>query len=393
MSFQQGTDFRSGAAYVTDPAGCTYEIGYYGNLTSYPRTTPQGNTVGYEPHALNADVRDRDNSVDPRLAGFTFTDTTHQLVFRIDLPAAGDYNIGLACGDVFSATGANYIELFDNTTSLGVLINGSTSGANRWLDATGTERTNVTWPTSNAMVTKTFASTILRIKLGNGSTIRGLISHLWVESAATGTTIAPGKGSVAFAGHASTVAQSANRTVAPGTGHVLLAGHVPSISAPANQTVQVVTGHIALTGHAPQINQGAGATLQLTTGHIAFAGHVPTVSRSANQVVSPAKGAISLAGKQPGVSSSANWVVNPSKGSIVFKGGVPGIDVAQAGVINPLKGSIVLRGASDIVVVQTRSSSVLGSGYGSATEDDAEAVEEEEIVMILSTLAATGAFA
>ena len=46
MAFPQGIDFRATSGYVTDPTNCTYEIGNAFSAT-YPRTTAQGNTVGW----------------------------------------------------------------------------------------------------------------------------------------------------------------------------------------------------------------------------------------------------------------------------------------------------------------------------------------------------------
>lgn len=192
MTFPQGIDFRNTSGYVTDPANCTYEI--YGGFTSsgnYPRTTPQGNTVGYEGNYSGVDTgyRDRSTSVDPRLAGLHQTTSNTAFTYRIDLPAAGAYKIGAACGDASNAQ-ACYLEVLDTSSSLGVLVNGTTSNANRWFDATGVERTNVTWPTSNALASKTFSTTIARFKIGSGTAANGHISHLWMESAASGAAFA-----------------------------------------------------------------------------------------------------------------------------------------------------------------------------------------------------------
>jgi hypothetical protein len=45
MAYDQGIDFRATAGFVTDPSGCDKEIATTAN---YPRTSAQGNTVGWE---------------------------------------------------------------------------------------------------------------------------------------------------------------------------------------------------------------------------------------------------------------------------------------------------------------------------------------------------------
>lgn len=190
MAYPQGINFRATAGYVTDGAGDTYEIGTTAN---YPRTTPQGNVVGWE----DAITGTRDRTVqDPRLSGIHyFTSTTGVTArFRFDLPAAGSYDIRLAAGDPAGGTYAK-IELFDTTTSLGVLVNqmGTAIAANSFADAANTIYTYANWLTSNTAVSKTFASTICRFKIGAGLGANEAITHLRVAAtAAAGSATVPG---------------------------------------------------------------------------------------------------------------------------------------------------------------------------------------------------------
>lgn len=188
MAFPQGINFRATAGFVTDGANEDYwitEVGFGGS--SYPVTTAQGNNVGIEGDGANSShgSRNRNAGNDRRLAGMGFGGAGgggSAYSFRFDLPAAGDYNIRVAAGD------ANYagdvgIELFDTTSSLGTLVSGSTSAANRFKDATNTEYTAANWPGSNTAVLRTFSTTICRFRINPtlGSSDKRF-AHLYLEA-------------------------------------------------------------------------------------------------------------------------------------------------------------------------------------------------------------------
>ena len=183
MSLPQGIDFRATSGYVTDPADHTYEISITAN---YPRTTAQGNNVGWE---TASDSRNRSTSPDARLAGSHRTTGTTVTTYRIDLPATGDYKIRLAAGDYSYSAGIK-VEIFDTTTSLGIIADTSTTASQRFRDATDAQHTAANWPANNASVTKTFASTILRAKVGDTAGGGGVIACLYVEAASTTHTAA-----------------------------------------------------------------------------------------------------------------------------------------------------------------------------------------------------------
>lgn len=194
MAYSQGIDFRATSGYVTDPDrhDCDLASG------TYPRTTAQGNTVGWET-SLPRGARDRLNSVDARLAGIHYVSAPTTLSYRFDLPRAGDYKVRLAAGDATTPNPVR-IELFDDTTSKGVLANGAASGTNM-RDATNTALSLAAWPGSNTAVTVAFASTVCRFKVGaNSGTDNYIIAHLYVESAEEDVT--------ALAGAARAVASS-----------------------------------------------------------------------------------------------------------------------------------------------------------------------------------------
>src|SRR3990167_6692273 len=172
MAFPQGINFRSTAGFVTDGTNEDWEFNPNGGhlSTNYPHTTAQGNNVGWEGSQGGFLVRDRNSGVDSRLAGFNgvnnSVDGTRD--YRLDLSGSGDWVIRGAFGDHDYARGPMTIEVFDTSSSLGTLVsNQSTAAGTNWFDATGVERTTVAdWVNNNAPVTKTFTTTICRIRCG-----------------------------------------------------------------------------------------------------------------------------------------------------------------------------------------------------------------------------------
>ncbi len=165
MALPQGVPFRTTAGFVTDLSGDDPEFFASGTFgTTYPRTTAQGNTVGWE--GVDTIVtRDREAGNDSRLAGIQGNNGPATAVtYRIDLPSAGSYLLNWASGDADYVNGSA-VDLYDGASRLRALSTGTTSAANR-----DVELTNITWPTSNTAITATFASTICRFtSVPNGS--------------------------------------------------------------------------------------------------------------------------------------------------------------------------------------------------------------------------------
>ena len=170
-STEKGLNFRDTSAYVTDGANETYvlrstgsELGpTYSGVTPY--TTIDGDDIylGYESGGGTDGERDREQTIDRRIAGVHFKSNTAQATFRIDLPQAGTYAIRLAFGDYWYTT-RNYWQIVDDATVLETVDKtGTESSANSFLDATGTAYSAANWPTSNTPKEYTFNSTILRI--------------------------------------------------------------------------------------------------------------------------------------------------------------------------------------------------------------------------------------
>lgn len=182
MAYPQGMNFRSTSGYVTDGTGEDNETGQLAAGT-YPRTSAQGNTVGWESAGSDHPTRNRSAANDRRLAGCSFTDTA-AADFRFDLSSTGDKVLRCGIGDQAYSRANQKVEIFDTSSSLGTLFSGvSTGAANSFLDATGTARTNAAFNGSNASVTKTFSTTICRFRCGDG-TNPTFVAHLYVEDGA-----------------------------------------------------------------------------------------------------------------------------------------------------------------------------------------------------------------
>ncbi len=263
MSLPQGINFRSTSAYVTDGADHTYEIGLGNN---YPRTTPQGNTVGWE--TATGDARNRSTSNDTRLAGFARTTGTAVGTYRIDLPSAGSYSVRVAAGDASYASGVK-VEAFDTSTSLGVLASTSTTAANKFRDATNAEHTAANWPANNASATLTFATTICRIKTGIASGGSTALAHVYVASAGGGGGVSasgtPDDVTLTAATGSATGGASASGSVAAISTTAPAATATGSASASASPAAIILTAPAATatTGGAAAAS-GAPAELALT---------------------------------------------------------------------------------------------------------------------------------
>lgn len=185
MAYPQGINFRGTSGYVTDGTNHDYELGAtYGN---YPRTTAQGNNVGWEAGPFIT-AFNRTTSYDVRLAGVNYSDGSGTGKFRMDLPSSGSYNIRFAAGDNYFYSRAVDWALYDGTTKLRDLTTGTTSGADRVKDATNTEYTSTNWPGSNSAITETFAGTIIRVQDDGTS---NYIVHVYVEAGAAATKAPP----------------------------------------------------------------------------------------------------------------------------------------------------------------------------------------------------------
>ena len=190
MALPQGIDFRATVGFVTDVSPNDFA----GLGTTYPHTSAQGNTVGWESATANLDSRDRTTGNIAQLAGINFQPNSGVLqpIFRINLPSAGSYIIRAAFGDA-SSSQTQYIEILDTASLITSLSAVATSG-NSFADANGTVWAAAAWPSLNTTLTATFATTICRIRIGNGGggTNSSTLAYFYIESAAVAGLTAVG---------------------------------------------------------------------------------------------------------------------------------------------------------------------------------------------------------
>lgn len=177
MSFTKGFNFRSTAGFVSDAADDTYVF----VTDAYP-VTRNGVTFGWT--VTPSEDRDRNSSIDARLAGIVFVTPSNQAIFRVDLPSAGNYAVRLAIGDASFANGVNdTVVVIDDSTYV-IALTSMTPGAEEFYDATNVKRTSAAdWVSNNASSTQPFASTILNVALNPGGLIPSAtpIAHLSVS--------------------------------------------------------------------------------------------------------------------------------------------------------------------------------------------------------------------
>ena len=187
MAFPQGINFRASAGFVTDGANEDYCL----STTSYPTTSAQGNSIGWEDSIAGLD-RDRNSGIDRRLAGICFVPFGGGTArFRVDLPSSGNYNIRIAAGDAGSGNHSRF-QIKDTDS---VVLDGSTDvflGLEEFVDASLTTRTSAAdWVTNNAAYSSaSFATTICRVAIINASSFgASVIAHFYIESAGGGIAL------------------------------------------------------------------------------------------------------------------------------------------------------------------------------------------------------------
>jgi hypothetical protein len=190
VTWDKGFDFRATSGFVADPADCAYVLS--SDTTS---TVRNGATFIWTGNIAQLDSRDRTTSGDTRLSGMNFMAAGNAAaVWDLTLPATGAYDVYLAAGDQASQQIIK-LTVGDSGTPFITINDVDTLAADQYLDATGALRTRAQWLADSARggtkVTRTFATTILRLTIGDG--IIGLascIAHLFVSQVATGVATA-----------------------------------------------------------------------------------------------------------------------------------------------------------------------------------------------------------
>lgn len=188
----KGFEFRATSGYVT--TGTNHAV--VTDAVAYPTTTSIGGesvTYGWESIA-SGNSRDRTTGSpnNPKLSGACFNDGTSPTpaVFRVDLPAAGDYSIRIAAGD-FSVNNNAYFDVKDTNSVLISKSEAATGGADFYVDASLVARTSAAdWIANNVAVTNTFATTIFRFSL-NQSVGASVIAYIELSQAGGSATYQP----------------------------------------------------------------------------------------------------------------------------------------------------------------------------------------------------------
>lgn len=164
--FVKGFNFRQTSGYVTDSPLCTYVLN-----DLYP-TTRGGTTFGWDVAGSGTVALNRTTTND-KYAGINCQlNNGTQRTFRIDLPAAGRYQIRMAVGDYSFAHRQIYFRVSDGSTPL-FTIDSTTNpdfvaASQSGVDAQGLHNYGLTyWEEYNAPREITMTGTVLNITIGS----------------------------------------------------------------------------------------------------------------------------------------------------------------------------------------------------------------------------------
>lgn len=175
----KGFNFRATAGYVADGADQAYVVG-----DTYPTTRMVGGeavTFGWEAQGPDP-LRERTSAAPykPELSGLEqLSGSGSEAVFRVDLPATGDYMIHVgACDPVFG--NKVFFGLRDNTTEF-VSVAETALGSTDVCDAAGNiHSTGLLWRQNASRVVRTFGSTTFRFALKVTSSLASIVSHITI---------------------------------------------------------------------------------------------------------------------------------------------------------------------------------------------------------------------
>lgn len=232
MTLPAGFNFRNTGAYISDVSPDDYVTsGNDGGPDLYPKTYPNGLTAGWETLPGGVDGRNRTTTQGARLAGLQFSGTG-SLVFRVDLPAAGQYNVQGAWGDQTYATTIT-AQILDNASNVKTIASASSTGAgNSFFDATGAIVTAAAWNGGTNgrgnVQALTFSSTILRVSMTTAN--QNAICHLYIEAAGVAPLVVE-RASLQIVGREVTLTPPAPQTLRPDA-DIVQGTWVPSTGSP-----------------------------------------------------------------------------------------------------------------------------------------------------------------
>jgi hypothetical protein len=184
-AYDFGFNFHTTLAYVTDPTNTVW-VGSGSTQTEnrYPSSKYAGSyyiTAGW-PSGLGLTVRDRSTTIDARLAGLVGNNNLGSaVIFRVDLPESGTWQIYLAAGDE-SFGNCAYFDILDSdgVTALYSVPQTATMSPGQYYDAMGTLHASAAaWVTNNQPRSLTFSGKIAYLRLNDSvGVIDSVFNHI-----------------------------------------------------------------------------------------------------------------------------------------------------------------------------------------------------------------------
>jgi len=162
--WQQGFDFRGSSNFVADPPGATgVEFD-----TTFP-TVGDLTTYGWW-YGATFQTANRNNTIDPRLAGINYVTNGTPGQFYVDLPAPGTYSLSLAMGDDgWPACAVQcQVQFLDGSTVLATITGGPVN-LGYFYDAQGNVWSAAQWPANNVSRPVTLVGTQLTVQVGSNN--------------------------------------------------------------------------------------------------------------------------------------------------------------------------------------------------------------------------------
>lgn len=158
-----------------------------------------------------------------------------------------------------------------------------------------------------------------------------------IAPAASGSSIAPGAGSLAYTGYAPTLATVSS--TAPGAGGLTYTGYAPTIG--NISTVAPGPGSLAYTGYAPSLITPS--AVAPGAGSLAFTGYAPSLVIPS--AVAPGAGSLTYTGYQPILGYDST--VSPGAGSLTYTGYAPSVGTSTS--ISPGADSLAYTGYAPVI--------------------------------------------
>ena len=185
--WQQGFDFRGSLNFVTDPPGATGVV-----LDTIFPTVGGLTTYGWS-YTATFEVLNRNNSIDPRLAGAHQVNNGTPGQFYVDLPAPGTYSLSLAMGDDgYPACAVQCQVQFLDGSNLLATVTGGPINQGYFYDAQGNVWSAAQWPANNVSQQVTLAGTQLTVQAGSNQYTGNntSIAYVGVTQVSSGPTFA-----------------------------------------------------------------------------------------------------------------------------------------------------------------------------------------------------------